>query len=96
MERRSDAPHVDMQTVTDDMAGIYEAIATLEYSGREPSRSALADATRLPGQLLDENLTEMSRLGLLVKERRGRETVYAPARRDWSTAPDLAEGPKLS
>jgi hypothetical protein len=89
-------PHVDMQSVTDDMAGIYEAIATLEYSGREPSRSALGAATRLPERVLDENLSAMRDLGLLVTHDRGGETVYLPAQRGWSTSPDQAEGPKLS
>jgi hypothetical protein len=88
--------HVDMQTLTDDMAGIYEAIATLEYSGREPSRRALAAATGLPDRVLDEDLADMSNLGLLVSERRSGETVYRPARRGWSTQPGKAEGPKLS
>jgi hypothetical protein len=96
MERKGNVPHVDMQTVTDDMAGIYEAVATLEYSGREPSRTALADATELPDRVLDENLSTMSRLGLLVRRDRHGEAVYAPAQRGWSTKPDQAKGPKLS
>jgi hypothetical protein len=90
------APHVDMQTVTDDMAGLYEAIATLEYSGREPSRAAIADVTGLPDQLLDDNLASMSSLGMLVVEDHGGESVYIPARRGWSAAPDQAEGHKLA
>jgi hypothetical protein len=96
MGRKNDASHVEMQRVTDDMAGIYEAIATLEYSGREPSRSALADVTELPDQVLDDNLNAMSRLGLLVRQDHGGEAVSVPAQRGWSTAPDQAEGPKLS
>jgi hypothetical protein len=95
MRRKQDATYVDMQTVTDDMAGIYEAIATLEYSGREPSRAALADATELPDRILDENLGAMSSLGLLVRQDRHGEAVYTPARRGWSARPDQAEGPKL-
>jgi hypothetical protein len=96
MARKPEAPHVDMQAVTDDMAGIYEAIATLEYAGHEPSRGALAAATRLPDRVLDRNLAAMSWLGLLVTEDHGGETVYLPARRGWSTAPERAEGKKLS
>ncbi len=88
--------HVDLQSVTDDMAGIYEAIATLEYSGREPSRSALGAATGLPDRVLDENLTAMRDIGLLVTQDHRGETVYLPAQRGWSTSPDQAEGPKLS
>jgi hypothetical protein len=96
MGRKPHAPHVDMQTVTDDMAGIYEAVATLEYSGLEPSRTALADATELPDPVLDENLSAMSRLGLLIKQDRGGEAVYVPAQRGWSAKPDQAMGPKLT
>jgi hypothetical protein len=95
MARTPRAPHVDMQGVNDDMAGIYEAIATLEYAGREPSRSALAAATGLPDRQLDENLTAMSRIGMLVSDDRHGETVYVPARRGWSATPEHAEGPKL-
>ncbi len=96
MGRAPDVPHVDMQRVTDDMAGIYEAIATLEYAGREPSRSELSAATELPDDILDQNLAVMSRLGMLVSEHRAGRTVYRPARRGWSTQPGQAEGPKMS
>lgn len=96
MTRTPGAPHVDMQRMTDDMADIYEAIATLEYAGREPSRRALAAATKLPDQVLDDNLRAMSGLGVLATENRRGETVYVPAQRGWSTMPDQAEGPKLS
>jgi hypothetical protein len=96
MARAPDVPHVDMQRVTDDMAGIYEAVATLEYAGREPTRRAIAAATELPGSTLDQNLAAMSRLGMLVSETRAGRTVYRPSRRGWSTQPGQAEGPKLS
>jgi hypothetical protein len=96
MAHTPETPHVDMQTVTDDMAGLYEAIATLEYSGREPSRAAIAEVTGLPDRLLDDNLASMSGLGMLVVEDHDGESVYIPARRGWSAQPDQAEGQKLS
>jgi hypothetical protein len=96
MAHTPEAPHVDMQSVTDDMAGLYEAIATIEYSGRDPSRDAITEVTGLPGQLVDDNLASMSRLGMLVIEDHGGESVYVPARRGWSARPDQAEGQKLS
>jgi hypothetical protein len=96
MRHRPEPGHVDMQGMTDEMAGIYEAVATLEYSGSEPSRSALAAATGLPDRVLDQDLTDMSSLGLLVAEDRSGEVVYRPARRGWSTQPGQAEGKKLS
>lgn len=96
MSRRPNGRDVDMQGVTDEMAGIYEAVATLEYSGSEPSRTALAAATGLPDRVLDRNLADMSGLGLLVREDRSGEMVYRPARRGWSTQPGQAEGKRLS
>jgi hypothetical protein len=85
-------PPVDVQTLTDTGAHIFEAIATLEFTGRAASRAAIAAATRLDGAVLDQALAEMTAMGLLrVRESRG-GAVYAPARRDWSTEPGQAEG----
>jgi hypothetical protein len=98
MARTPEPPHVDMQVINDDMAEVYEAIATIEYSGREPSHAAIADATGLPDQVLDESLEAMTRLGMLATDEAGkkRETVYRPAKRGWSAQPDQAQGQKLS
>jgi hypothetical protein len=98
MARTPDAPHVDMQVISDDMAEVYEAIATIEYSGRDPSHAAIADATGLPARVLDESLEAMTRLGMLTTDDTGkkRETVYRPAKRGWSAQPDQAQGQKLS
>jgi hypothetical protein len=87
-----------MQVISDDMAGVYEAIATIEYSGREPSHQAIADATRLPEEVLDESLAAMTRLGMLTADEAGKEhePVYRPASRGWSAQPDQAQGQKLS
>jgi hypothetical protein len=87
-----------MQVISDDMAGVYEAIATIEYSGRDPSHKAIADATGLPDQVLDESLEAMTRLGMLTADDSGkkREPVYRPAKRGWSAQPDQAQGQKLS
>jgi hypothetical protein len=98
MARTPGAPHVDMQVVSDDMAGIYEAVATLEYAGHDPSHEAIADATGLPDPVLDESLAAMTRLGMLTTDDAGpeREPVYRPASRGWSAQPDQAQGQKLS
>jgi hypothetical protein len=85
-----------MQVVSDDMAGIYEAVATLEYAGREPSHEAIADATGLTDRVLDQSLEALTRLGMLTTEDAGPEPVYRPASRGWSAQPDQAEGQKLS
>lgn len=98
MARTPDAPHIDMQVVSDDMAGVYEAIATLEYSGRDPSHKAIAEATGLPDRLLDGSLAAMTRLGMLTIDDADeqREPVYRPASRGWSAQPGQAQGQKLS
>jgi hypothetical protein len=96
MARTPEAPHVDMQVVSDDMAGIYEAVATLEYAGHDPSHDAIADATGLSDPVLDESLEAMTRLGMLTTEDAGPEPVYRPASRGWSASPDQAQGQKLS
>ncbi len=87
-----------MQVINDEMARIYEAIATIEYSGRDPSHRAIEDATGLPDQVLDDSLTAMTWLGMLTADDSGneRERIYRPARRGWSAQPDQAQGQKLS
>lgn len=85
-------PHVDAQTVTDTGLEIYEAVATLEYSGRRPSRSAIAAAARRDQAAVEETLDDMTARGLLTKASEDGEPVYVPARRDWSTRPDQAAG----
>ncbi|HYK70322.1 MAG TPA: hypothetical protein VEV45_20420 [Streptosporangiaceae bacterium] len=85
-------PPVDAQTVNDTGLEIFEAVATLEYTGRRPSRSAIAAAARRDQALVDETLKDMTARGLLTKTDEGGEGVYVPARRDWSTQPDQAAG----
>jgi hypothetical protein len=98
MARTSEAPYVDMQVINDDMADVYEAIATIEYSGRDPSHAQIAEATRLPDQVVDESLAAMTQLGMLTADDASeeRDRVYRPARRGWSAQPDQAQGQKLS
>jgi ABC-type cobalamin/Fe3+-siderophores transport system ATPase subunit len=85
-------PPVDAQTVSDTGLEIFEAVATLEYAGRSPSRSAIAAAARRDQALVDEALDDMTAQGLLTRSNEEGEPVYIPARRDWSTQPDQAAG----
>jgi len=85
-------PPVDAQTLSDTGLEIFEAVATLEYTGRRPRRSAIAAATRRDQALVDEALDDMTARGLLTKTEDDGELVYVPARRDWSTQPDQAAG----
>jgi len=87
--------HPDIQTVTDTSAGIYEAIATLEYSGTPATRSAITSATGLPDDVIDESLAAMLSEGLLRTALDRGEPVYVPAHRGWSTMPEQPEGKGL-
>jgi hypothetical protein len=88
-------PPVDAQILSDKSLEIFEAVATLEYTGRRPSRSAIAAAAQREQALVDEALDEMTAYGLLTQTDEGGERVYVPARRDWSTQPDQAAGHPL-
>jgi hypothetical protein len=89
-------PPVDAQTLTDEGLEIFEAVATLEYTGRRPSRSAIAAAAQRDQAPVDAALDEMTEHGVLTKSEEDGEPVYVPARRDWSTQPDLAAGHPLA
>jgi hypothetical protein len=89
-------PPVDAQTLTDTGAYIFEAIATLEFTGHDASRAAIAAAARIDDSLLDQALAEMTSAGLLSVREVDGEAVYTPARRDWSTQPGHAEGHPLT
>lgn len=88
-------PPVDAQILTDTGLEIFEAIATLEYSGRRPSRAAVVAAAQRDQAVVDEALAEMTAHGLLMVADEDGEPVYVPASRDWSTAPDRAAGPSM-
>jgi hypothetical protein len=85
-------PPVDAQTLTDTGTLIFEAIATLEFTGRRPSRRAIADGTRLDDAVVAQALTEMTASGLLSRTEEDGEPVYVPTRRDWSAQPGQTEG----
>jgi hypothetical protein len=85
-------PPVDAQTLTDTGALIFEAIATLEFTGRRPSRSAIAAGTRLDDAVVAAALAEMTASGLLSRGEEGGEAVYVPTRRDWSAQPGQTQG----
>jgi hypothetical protein len=89
-------PPVDAQTLTDTGTVIFEAIATLEFTGRRPSRSAIAAGARLDDAVVAQALAEMTASGLLSRTEEDGDAVYAPARRDWSAQPGQTEGHPLA
>lgn len=92
MTAGSDQPYVDPISLTDADTHIYEAIATLEYTGRPATRDEIAAAANRDDDALDQTLAELTRRGLLVQTDADGQQVFAPAVRGWSTAPDQARG----
>ena len=93
--RHPDVRHPDIQAVTDTSAGIYEAIATLEYSGHPATRRAIRAATGLDDDTIDESLAAMLSQGLITTVHVRDEPAYEPTSRGWSTVPEHAEGKGL-
>jgi hypothetical protein len=92
-----DRARLDVQSLPDTALVIYEAIATLEYTGRRASADNIATATSLARPSVDKELAEMTRRGLIRSrdEQAEEGPVYVPAQRGWSAAPDQAEGHRM-
>lgn len=88
----SDRPLVDAQTLTDLEAYIYEAVATLEQSGRPPTRAEIVAAADLDDDTTSEVLDELTERGVLVRAPSADGEGYGLTRRDWSNASDPASG----
>jgi hypothetical protein len=84
----SEPPFVDAQALSDADAYVYEAIATLEYSGRPVTRAEIIAETDLDDETTNEILDELTGRGVLVRTRSADREAYELARRDWSAAPD--------
>jgi DNA-binding GntR family transcriptional regulator len=91
-EAKMAKPPADAQALTDTDTLIFEAIATLEFTGRRPRRSAIAAGVRLDCAVVDQALSELAESGLVRRTEEDGEAVYEPTRRDWSTQPGQAAG----
>ena len=98
MADKPDPVRLDVQSLSDTTVMIYEAIATLEFSGQRTSLRNIAGATSLPEPSVDAQLADMARRGLLrvTDEKADDGPVYIPAQRSWSAAPEQAEGHRMS
>jgi hypothetical protein len=85
----SGRPHLDAQALTDVEASVYEAIATLEYSGRPVTAARVADATGLDAATAGTIVQALAQQGVLVPADgpAGEQGELSLARRDWSAAP---------
>lgn len=88
MAAENEPPYVDAQDLNDVDSYLYEAIATLEYSGRPTTRGEIATIADLDDQTIDESLDALTDRGALVRTQSGDEPAFEPARRGWSAAPD--------
>jgi predicted transcriptional regulator len=88
-------PYVDAQSLSDVETYVYEAIATLEYTGRPATEPEIAAVVDLDDQTVSEILARLTERGLLVRTERDGEPAFEPARRDWSAAPDWPGRPEV-
>lgn len=94
MTGHADRPYVGALSLTDADAQVYEAIATLEYTGHPVTRAAIVAAAQLDDASVDDALEQLTGRGLVVRSEADGEAVFGPARREWSAAPDQAAGPQ--
>jgi len=84
----SNPPFVDAQYFTDLDTYVYEAVATLEYSGSPVTGSEIVAATDLDDRTAGEVLDALTEHGVLRRTRSGGQDVFELARRDWSATPE--------
>src|ERR1700728_3800001 len=85
---RADQPSMDAQVLTDLGAQVYEAVATLEYSGRSVTRDEVMEATDLDDPTVGKILDALTDQGVLIRTPAGDGDAFELARRDWSATPD--------
>jgi hypothetical protein len=98
-ERRTSpdaAPWVDTQSLSDADTFIYEAVATLGFSGRPADRAGIAEASGVDDSSLDNTLAELTSRGVFTVSDGDSGPEYRIARRDWSSNPDELAGHLLS
>ena len=87
----NEVPFADRETLNNVETDIYEAIATLEFIGRQVTAKDIAAAARLDEDVVHDKLDSLTERGVLVAAGRGEAMTYEPATRGWSVAPDQAE-----
>jgi hypothetical protein len=98
-ERRTSlhaAPWVDAQSLSDADTFLYEAVATLGFSGRRADRTSIAEASGMDDSALDQALAELTSRGVLAVSDTAGGSEYSIARRDWSSNPDELAGHPMS
>jgi len=86
-QHRRDTGYVDAQELTDIEAGVYEAVATLEYSGRPVNVAEIVRVTGLDDHRVRAIVDALAAKGVLTPASAA-TGVFGLARRDWSAAPE--------
>jgi predicted transcriptional regulator len=84
----------DQITLGDVDAQVYEAIATLEFTGHEVKAKDIAESAGIDDDAVRRALRALTQRGVLIRKEQDDEPVYEPARRGWSAAPDLTVNPR--
>jgi hypothetical protein len=92
MPERGDPPYVEPISLTDIDTYLYEAIATMEYTGQPVTSDEIKAVAGLDDATLDAALAELTRRGLLTQTTVDGAPVYEPSDRGWSTAPEQGQG----
>jgi DNA-binding transcriptional ArsR family regulator len=85
---RGSGPYVDTQLFSELDTGVYEAVATLEYSGRAVTADEIIEATGLDAPAVGEILDALTEHGVLTRRRTHAGETFELARRDWSATPE--------
>jgi hypothetical protein len=85
---RGDQPYVDTQALSDLDTYVYEAVATLEYSGHPVTREDVMGATDLDDPTVSEILDVLTEHGVLTHRQTKAGDAFGLARRDWSATPE--------
>jgi hypothetical protein len=92
MTADDERPFVDAQSLSDTDLHIYEAIATLEQSGKPPTGDEIAAAARLDGSVVRQTLSDLLERRVVVPAGGRDAAAFTLARHDWSSAPDGGAG----
>jgi predicted transcriptional regulator len=93
MAAKDERPLPDQVMLSAVEAEVYEAIATLEFIGRQVTAETLITASDLDEDTVLAALRTLAERGVLRSERHGSALVYIPSHRGWSAAPDQAANP---
>lgn len=80
-------PFIDAQALTDVDTHVYEAIATLETSGRPVGQAQITAASGLDDETVAQSLATLTERGVLLRSGRDDAPAFGLARRDWSAEP---------